>query len=175
MQGMLVQSPVSELRSSKWVIFHWDDVSLGSWQIPRGLGSGKCRWPQAMARWEDTGGTSSCQTAAEGEGTCVALPDAEKPTLCITARVWKPPTPLPAVGLAAAPAFSSAHGHILQLLLLLQVVPWSRLQALTCVKLLLRTRVEVSWYDSAGPWASARKLLIPGCGFSAILTSLPCS
>ena len=43
-----------------------------------------------MARWEDTGGTSSCQTAAEGEGTCVELSDAEKPTLCITARVKAP-------------------------------------------------------------------------------------
>ena len=166
MQGMLVQSPVNELRSSKSVIFHLDDVSLGSWQIPRGLGSGKCRWPQAMARWEYTGGTSSCQTAAEGERTCFELSDAEKPTLSITIRVFKSPILLPAVGVAAAPAFSSAHAHILQRLLFRsRSLPWSRLQALTCVKLLLRTRVEVSWYDSAGPCASARMLLIPGCGF----------
>lgn len=163
MQGMLVQSPVNELRSSKSVIFHWDDVSLGSWQIPRGLGSGKCRWPQAMARWEYTGGTSSCQTAAEGERTCFELSDAEKPTLSITIRVWKSPHLASRCGRGCRPCLRfCASAHPSPATLWLQ---GRTLITLTCVKLLLRTRVEVSWYDSAGPCASAKMLLIPGCGF----------
>ena len=140
------------------------------------VASGSGKMGVSAQAQEYTGGTSSCQKAAERKKKVFWILVPEN-LPCASKSVCKcPPVPPSRFGLPGChSSLLFLHTHTLTAALWalsLQGIPWcSRSQAVTCVKLLLRLGVEVSRYDSAGPCAPARKPLIPGCGFQP---SSPC-